>query len=110
MLDRPSRYETPTARHATHCAVEDWLALLGHRWNACLLWHLTQGPLRNRDLMERLEGITPKVLSERIETLTARGLISRRERASFPREVHYLLTEKGARIEAILRQFENVAL
>ncbi len=59
------------------CPVEDWLAFLGHRWNALVLWHLRDAPLRHGELAARLPGITPKVLSHRLAALRGRGLLER---------------------------------
>jgi DNA-binding HxlR family transcriptional regulator len=86
--------------------VENWLGFLGHRWNALLLWHLSTGPKRHRELMELLPGITAKVLSERLEGLSGRGLIERQETAGFPRSVAYSLSIGGCEVAAILDQFE----
>ncbi len=52
------------AARAAACPVEDWLAFLGHRWNALVLWHLRAGPLRHGALQALLPGITAKVLGE----------------------------------------------
>ncbi len=86
--------------------MEFWLALLGHRWHALLLWHLKSGAMRNRDLMAALPGISPKILTERLEVLGETGLVTRVAEATFPRSVTYLLTPKGRRLLAILDQLD----
>ncbi|WFE74712.1 helix-turn-helix domain-containing protein [Roseinatronobacter sp. S2] len=93
-----------TARRPADCLAEDWLAFLGHRWNALILWHLSGGPMRYGSLQNMLPGITPKVLSERLNGLTRRALIARRVHNSFPREVTYGLTPQGAALGSIIRQ------
>lgn len=57
---RRGRPDTPAPRAPSQCPVEQWLAFLGHRWNALLLWHLSAGPRRS----------FPKAVSY---ALTARG-------------------------------------
>lgn len=99
-LDRPS------PRHALDCPVEDWLAFLGHRWNASILWHLQGGSKRYAELAALLTGITPKVLTERLEGLEARGLIVRLPIATFPRGVSYALSRRGEELIAILDRLE----
>lgn len=89
-----------------HCPVEAWLAFLGHRWNALLLWHLQGGPRRHQDLTDLLPGITPKVLSERLAGLQRRGLAVRDVTAGFPRKVHYRLTQRGRALVAVLDSLE----
>lgn|SRR5688572_6439424 len=103
---RPAPLEQPSPKRPEHCPVEDWLAFLGHRWNALILWHLKEAPLRNGELIVRLPGITAKVLAERLAGLEDRALIAREELATFPRGVRYRLTERGEGVIAILDQFE----
>ncbi|MBO6899711.1 MAG: helix-turn-helix transcriptional regulator [Rhizobiaceae bacterium] len=98
--------EEPVARSATDCPVEEWLAFLGHRWNACLLWHLSTGPKSHGDLATRLRGISSRVLAERLVALEARGIISRTPKATWPRQVIYALTDKGQSLVSIVSMLE----
>lgn len=102
----PSLAEEPSARRPDECVVEFWLAFLGHRWNALVLWHLKAGAKRNGELMQALPGISPKVLTERLDTLCETDLVIRISEATFPRSVTYLLTPKGRRLIAILDQLD----
>lgn len=98
--------DTPAPRRPLECPVEDWLAFLGHRWNALILWHLQSSARRHGELVTLLPGITPKVMSERLEGLEARGLIDRAALATFPRGVQYALTDRGRSLIAILDRIE----
>jgi DNA-binding HxlR family transcriptional regulator len=98
--------DQPQARRPMECPVEHWLTFLGHRWSALALWHLNTGPKRHRDLIRLLPGVTPKVLSERLTTLEARGLITRASEFTFPRAVTYVLTDSGRTLVAILDRIE----
>ncbi len=104
--DRDYLYETPVPRHASECPVEDWLAFLGHRWNATILWHLWAGPKRHGALMACLPGITAKVLAERLEGLRQRQLILRSEQSTFPRTVVYRLSARGEAVVDIIGRLE----
>lgn len=99
-LDRPS------PRRPAECPVEDWIVFLGHRWNALILWHLNAGAKRHGELAALLPGITPKVLTERLEGLEQRGLVVRSQIATFPRGVNYTVSQRGAELIAILDQIE----
>lgn len=99
--------ESPTPRRPSECPVEDWLAFLGHRWNALVLWHLQEGPRRHGELAARLPGISPKVLTERLQGLEARGLLARSPMLVYPREVGYSLTPAGKALVYILDQVEG---
>lgn len=98
--------ESPAPRHSLECPVEDWLGFLGHRWNALVLWHLQDGMRRHSELAALLPGVSPKVLSERLQGLEARGLLERYPMAAFPRGVGYRLTSSGASLVPILDQLE----
>jgi DNA-binding HxlR family transcriptional regulator len=102
-------FEEPVARPASDCPVEDWLAFLGHRWNACILWHLSAGPKRYGELAHCLPGVTPKVLTERLATLEKRGLVSRSPQTTFPRSVVYALSPEGKRVVEIIGLLEPMA-
>ena len=108
-LSDAAAQESPSARRPPDCPVEDWLSFLGHRWNALALWHLQSGPLRYGELLERLPGITPKVLSERLAGLVARGLIVRSAVSTFPRGVIYELTSNGCTLVPLLGDLEEWA-
>ena len=89
--------------------MEDWLAFLGHRWNALILWHLRAAPLRHRELVAVLPQVTPKVLGERLAALEARGLVAR-ERATGNAPRRYALAPRGLGLLAVLDQLELWAL
>ncbi len=98
--------DPPSLRRPSQCPVEDWLGFLGHRWNALLLWHLSSGAKRHGELMACLPGMTPKVMTERLEGLETRGLVCRSLLTTYPRGVRYALTERGEQLVAILDQIE----
>ncbi|MFG3596111.1 winged helix-turn-helix transcriptional regulator [Bradyrhizobium sp. RDI18] len=98
--------DNPQPRRPADCPVEDWLAFLGHRWNALVLWHLKDGPKRHGELAELLPGVSPKVLSERLDGLEDRGLVLRSPTTAFPRRVTYSLSLKGTELLSILDRLE----
>jgi DNA-binding HxlR family transcriptional regulator len=93
-------------KHASDCPVEELLAFLGHRWNALILWHLQTGPKRHGELVESLAGVTSKVLTERLEGLEHRRLVSREIIAGFPRGVLYALSARGRSLVLVLDHLE----
>ncbi|WP_240804310.1 winged helix-turn-helix transcriptional regulator [Qingshengfaniella alkalisoli] len=94
--------EPTIARRPNDCPAEDWLGFLGHRWNALVLWHLSGGPKRYSELLALLPRISPKVLTERLAGMTARGLARRDETNTYPREVTYSLTAQGEALRCLL--------
>jgi DNA-binding HxlR family transcriptional regulator len=67
---------------------------VGDRWTLLVVRDLVGGPRRFTDLSERLGGITPKTLSQRLRSLEADGLVEV-DREPGRREVWYRLTDAG---------------
>lgn len=104
------REAAPAPTRARDCRAEDWLAFLGHRWNALTLWHLTGGSMRFTELQAALTGITPKVLTERLTGLVGRGLVIRTLVRGTPSETHYTLTPKGRQLAGLVAQVHEWAM
>lgn len=90
-------------RSAQECTVEAWLAFLGHRWNALILYHLSQGAKRFGAIATALPSATPKVLTERLAALERYGLI---ERPTGSRGEAYRLTGYGSDLMPLLHSLE----
>src|SRR5262245_13160517 len=83
------------------CPVARALDLIGERWVLILLRHLLGGPRGFSELRART-GIAPRVLSTRLRQLSERGFVEQVETAT--RRLHYALTERGMRLEPIVRE------
>jgi DNA-binding HxlR family transcriptional regulator len=83
------------------CAVARTLELVGDRWSLLVIRDLLTGPKRFTDLMERLAGITPKTLTQRLRELTDVGAVSA-DREPGRREVRYRLTEAGQELGPVV--------
>jgi DNA-binding HxlR family transcriptional regulator len=92
-------------RRAEICSVEVWLAFLGHRWNALILYHLSLGPKRFGEIVAALPTVTPKVLSERLAALERRHLIER----NHGRGDAYRLSSASEHLMPILHALEQWA-
>lgn len=69
--------------------------LLSNTWNAVVLWALREGPRRPVELLDRIGGISPKVLTETLRRLEFNGLVERRAYAEAPPRVDYRITALG---------------
>ena len=88
---------------ASHnCPVETTLELIGGKYKALILWHLSQGVLRYSELRSRLAGITPKMLTQQLRELEAKDLVRREVYPVVPPKVEYSLTELGRSLMPIL--------
>ena len=51
------------------------LDLLGRRWALRILWELRDGPVGARNLLDRCDGLSSSVLSDRLRELTEAQLV-----------------------------------
>ena len=85
-----------------NCPVEATLDLIGGKYKALILWHLATSKLRYCQLRDRLEGITPKMLTQQLRELESKQLIHREVFPIVPPKVEYSLTELGQSLMPIL--------
>ena len=83
------------------CAVARALEQVGDRWSLLVIRDLLTGAKRFTDLMDRLGGITPKTLSQRLRELEAAGIVTA-DRKPGRREVWYRLTPAGAELGPVI--------
>jgi DNA-binding HxlR family transcriptional regulator len=92
------------------CAISGLLELLTRPWTLHILWYLSaEGPLRFGMLRKKVDGISARVLTERLRTLQEKGFVFRHYEATIPPAVTYGITEKMKDIEKVLTQLEGLA-
>ena len=77
--------------------------LLGRRWALRIVWELRDGPLGARALQSRCDRMSSSVLYERLDELTAAGLLARDEAGG------YQLTDVGAELAPALESLDSWA-
>lgn len=85
-----------------NCPVEATLELIGGKYKALILWHLSQGILRFSELRQVIKGATPKMLTQQLRELEANGLVHREVYPVIPPKVEYSLTETGRSLMPVL--------
>ena len=86
----------------TECPVAATLELIGGKYKALILWHLSEGTLRYSQLRKKVAGATPKMLTQQLRELETDALIHRVAYAVVPPKVEYSLTERGKSLLPIL--------
>lgn len=88
--------------HVDGCAAAHALDLVGDRWALLVVRELILGPKRFTDLRAGLHGISPNVLTQRLEDLE-RGAILRRRKLPPPVSARvYELTDWGLQLEPVI--------
>lgn len=85
-----------------HCPVEATLELIGGKYKALILWHLSEGKLRFSELRKAITTATPKMLTQQLRELEENALIHREVYPVIPPKVEYSLTEVGKSLMPIL--------
>jgi DNA-binding HxlR family transcriptional regulator len=92
------------------CAIGGLLEVLTRPWTMHILWSLsTNGPMRFGALRKNVNGISARVLTERLRTLEGEGFVFRHYEPTIPPAVTYGITEKMRDIEKVLAQLENLS-
>ncbi len=86
---------------ANTCPVEATLDLIGGKYKALILWHLSEKKLRFSEL-KKVVSATPKMLTQQLRELEAQSLIHREVFPVVPPRVEYSLTELGRSLMPIL--------
>jgi DNA-binding HxlR family transcriptional regulator len=87
-------YSCPRYEHA--------IQILGKRWTGLLLDALMQGPKRFCELTSLVEGLSDRVLSDRLRELEVENVVKRVVYPQIPVRVEYELTEKGYALKPVV--------
>ncbi len=83
--------------------VAEAVAIMGNKWTALLVMELAKGPGRFSALENTLNGISPRTLSQRLDYLEQKNVITKKSFAEVPPRVDYKLTSKGLDLIPILK-------
>lgn len=97
--------------HELHpCPVSILMDLLSGPWTMYLLWVLaTAGPTRFGALKRQIEGISTKMLTERLRMLEQEEILYRQYEPTVPPQVTYGLTERGQELIVVLDKLDVLA-
>ena len=86
------------------------LRLLMGPWTTYILWTLRQsGPMRFGAIRRTVQGVSAKVLTQRLRMLEQAGVIFREYKPRIPPEVVYGLTQRGRELGPVLDALDTLA-
>ncbi|MDH6182030.1 DNA-binding HxlR family transcriptional regulator [Microbacteriaceae bacterium SG_E_30_P1] len=68
---------------------------VGKRWSGGILMALYLGSTRFSEILGRVEGLSDRMLAQRLRELEAEGLVERDVIPTVPVQIRYALTERG---------------
>ncbi|UGQ11539.1 helix-turn-helix transcriptional regulator [Yinghuangia sp. ASG 101] len=97
--DLASRGVSPECQETIEL-VRDVLTRVGDKWTILVIGALAPGPLRFTALHRQIAGISHRMLSQTLRSLTRDGLVTRTAHAEMPPRVEYALTPLGRSLDA----------
>jgi DNA-binding HxlR family transcriptional regulator len=94
------------------CPTRRLLDRIGTKWTSMVVKVLADaGPdeVRFAELQRRMPGVSQKMLSVTLRSLTCDGLVARRVEPTVPPKVHYRLTDLGRSLEVPLAALRSWA-
>jgi DNA-binding HxlR family transcriptional regulator len=82
--------------------------IIGCKWSLTVLSLVRRGVHRPGKMEHAINGLSAKVLNERLRKLTRFGLLDKRSFAEIPPRVEYRLTPMGVKLGAIIDQIEKL--
>jgi DNA-binding HxlR family transcriptional regulator len=98
------------AQSPTPCSMGGLLEVLARPWTMHILWALSSnGPARFGVLRRQIEGISSRVLTERLRLLEQNGFVYRDYEPSIPPSVTYGITKRMKDIQKVLSELDQLA-
>ena len=88
---------------------EQAIQLLGKRWTGLILDTMLEGPQRFCEMTAIVEGLSDRVLSDRLRELESEGVVERVVYPRIPVRVEYRLTEKGRDLRPVVQAIHQWA-
>ncbi len=85
------------------------MELLGKRWTGLIIRALMDGPRRFTEITGYVEGLSDRLLSQRLQELEQAGIVERRVYSQRPVLVEYDLTEKGRALRQVVEAIQSWA-
>jgi DNA-binding HxlR family transcriptional regulator len=82
--------------------------VIGCRWTISVLGAVAKGIQRPGALERHIEGISAKVLSDRLRHFTRAGIFERIQYPEIPPRVEYRLTDFGRKFTRLLKEVERL--
>ncbi|WP_371375022.1 winged helix-turn-helix transcriptional regulator [Sporomusa aerivorans] len=89
------------------CSLDYAVSLIKGKWKAVIICHLNDHTYRFSELQRKLQGISEKVLTEKLRELEEAALVERLSYPEIPPRVEYRLTPFGFRLFTVLYSLQH---
>jgi DNA-binding HxlR family transcriptional regulator len=84
------------------CPVETTLMMIGDKWKVLIIRELLPGTKRFNEIHHSIDGVSQKVLTQKLREMESDSLLERKVYAEVPPKVEYSLTELGKSLGPVL--------
>jgi DNA-binding HxlR family transcriptional regulator len=84
------------------CPIQATFRIIGKKWTVLVIREMFRRTTQFNRFLENIEGITPKVLTQRLRELQKLGIVRRRIVSEYPIRVEYEITDLGREFEPVL--------
>lgn len=77
------------------CPSRQALELIASKWALLIIPALSEGSVRNNELLRKIEGVSQKMLTQTLKDLERNGLVVRTDHRTVPPHVEYHLSPLG---------------
>jgi len=88
---------------------EQTFSILGKKWTGLIIDVLLEGPHRFKDLAETIEGVSDRVLVERLKELENENIITKEMDDTCGISSGYSLTDKGYALQDVMNEVQGWA-
>lgn len=81
-----------------NCSLKEVLDIIGGKWAMPIIYHLSKGKMRFKEMERSVEGINTRMLVKELKNMEVNGIITREVFATVPPTVEYTLTQKGKKL------------
>ena len=80
------------------CSLRDVLDIIGGKWSMPIIYMLSKGTMRFKELERSIEGLNTRMLVKELKNMELNGILTRQVFATVPPTVEYTLTNKGEKL------------
>ena len=80
------------------CSLKEVLDIIGGKWSMPIIYNLSKGKMRFKELERTVEGINTRMLVKELKNMEVNGIVTRKVFATVPPTVEYTLTVRGQKL------------
>lgn len=92
----------------TTCPIHSALSLISAKWAVEIMREAASGPVRTRQFLRLIPGVSMKSLQERLRELQTSGMLERTEISGKIPHVEHTITDRGRRLLIVLNELKKI--